>query len=30
VHTSVGPDNAQLVIDAHISLGQIEVDRALA
>jgi phage shock protein PspC (stress-responsive transcriptional regulator) len=28
VRTSVGPDNAQIVIDAHISLGQIEVDRA--
>ena len=28
VRTSVGPDNAQLVIDAHVGLGQIEVDRA--
>jgi len=30
VRTNVGPDNAQLVIDASVDLGQIEVDRALA
>jgi phage shock protein PspC (stress-responsive transcriptional regulator) len=28
VHTSVGPANARLVIDAQVGLGQIEVDRA--
>jgi phage shock protein PspC (stress-responsive transcriptional regulator) len=28
VNTVVGPDNAPLVIDAHLSVGQIEVDRA--
>lgn len=28
VRTNVGPANAQLVIDAHLGLGQIEVDRA--
>ena len=28
VHADVGPDTARLVIDAHLSMGQIEVDRA--
>ncbi len=28
VRTDIGPDNAQLVIDAHIGLGEIDVDRA--
>jgi phage shock protein PspC (stress-responsive transcriptional regulator) len=27
VHTTVGPGNAQLVIDAHVGLGQLEVNR---